>query len=122
MAAHLAGSAEDTIVIAQIEDIEAVEAIDAIAAVPGIDALFIGRVDLTVAMGAQSQDDPRVVAAVERICQAGNRGGAHGWHVPEPPQRRAGVAREGASLFLLGTDHGFMLAGAAEMLKQTGRV
>ncbi len=28
----------------------------------------------------------------------------------------------GASLFLLGTDHGFMLAGAAEMLKQTGRV
>ena len=58
-------------VIAQIEDPEAIEAVEAIAAVSGLDALFVGRVDLTVAYGAETQDDPRVVAAVERVCAAG---------------------------------------------------
>ena len=48
MANHLERSAR-TIVIAQIEDPESIEDIEAIAAVDGIDALFVGRVDLTVA-------------------------------------------------------------------------
>jgi 2-keto-3-deoxy-L-rhamnonate aldolase RhmA len=121
MATHLAASASDTIVVAQIEDIEAVEAIDAIAAVPGIDALFIGRVDLTVAMEADSQDNPRVVSAVETVCRAAaGEGRTVGMFLSRPsdvPEWRA----KGASFFLLGSDHGFILSGAAEMLKQTGR-
>ncbi len=115
MAEHLERSRE-TVVIAQIEDPEAVDDIDAVAAVEGIDALFVGRVDLTVAYGATSQDDPRVVAAVERVCAAGR---AHGRPVgmflartSDIPQWRA----QGASLFLLGSDHGFMLAGAAALM------
>jgi 2-keto-3-deoxy-L-rhamnonate aldolase RhmA len=121
MATHLVQSAADTVVIAQIEDIEAVEAIEAIAAVPGIDALFVGRVDLTVAMGAASQDDPRVLAAVERICAVGrNLGRTVGMFLSRPAD--VPLWRDkGASFFLLGSDHGFMLAGAAEMLARTGR-
>ena len=53
LAAHQAASAARTVVVLQIEDPEAVEEIDDIAKVPGVDALFIGRVDLTVAYGAQ---------------------------------------------------------------------
>ena len=119
MADHLE-RARGTVVIAQIEDPEAVDDIDAIAAVEGIDALFVGRVDLTVAYGATSQDDPRVVAAVERVCAAGR---AHGRPVGmflartgDIPQWRA----QGASLFLLGSDHGFMLAGAAALMAAAG--
>jgi 2-keto-3-deoxy-L-rhamnonate aldolase RhmA len=117
MAAHLAASASETTVVAQIEDIEAVEAIDAIANVAGIDALFVGRVDLTVAMGASSQDDPRVVAAVERICAVGRQAGRTvgmflGQAVDIPAWRE-----KGASLFLLGSDHAFLLGGAAELVK-----
>jgi 2-keto-3-deoxy-L-rhamnonate aldolase RhmA len=118
MGDHLAHSASHTVAIAQIEDPEAVEDIDAIAAVPGIDALFVGRVDLTVAYGAASQDDPRVVAAVERICAAGLR---HGRRVGMFLARPADVplwADKGASLFLLGSDHGFILQGAAQLLAQ----
>ncbi|MFD1789626.1 HpcH/HpaI aldolase/citrate lyase family protein [Sphingomonas floccifaciens] len=116
MAAHLAASAERTVVIAQIEDPGAIDAIDAIAAVPGLDALFVGRVDLTVAYGAETQDDPRVVAAVEAVCAAGQR---HGVPVGMFLARTADIPQwraRGATLFLLGSDHGFMLAGAGALV------
>lgn len=113
---HLAASAARTVVIAQIEDPEAIDAIDAIALVEGIDALFVGRVDLTVAYGATSQDDPRVVAAIEAVCAAGLR---HGRPVGMFLARFADVplwTAKGASLFLLGSDHGFLLGGAAGLI------
>ena len=72
---HLSASAARTVVIAQIEDPEAIDAIDAIAQVEGIDALFVGRVDLTVAYCANSQDDLRVIAAIEAVCAAGGTSG-----------------------------------------------
>jgi 2-keto-3-deoxy-L-rhamnonate aldolase RhmA len=115
MADHLERSAR-TIVIAQIEDPESIEDIEAIASVDGIDALFVGRVDLTVAYGAASQDDPRVVAAVERVCAAGRAQerpvGMFLARTGDIPLWR----EKGASLFLLGSDHGFMLAGAAALM------
>jgi 2-keto-3-deoxy-L-rhamnonate aldolase RhmA len=116
MAKHKAASAARTVVIVQIEDPEAIEAVDEIAQVEGIDALFVGRVDLTVAYGTEDQDDPRVIAAVEAVCAAGLRHnrpvGMFLARVGDVPYWRA----KGASLFLLGSDHGFMLAGAAELL------
>jgi len=74
MARHRAAASRIT-VIAQIEDAEALDEIDAIAAIDGIDALFIGRADLTVSLGRESPDDPAVIAAVERICAAGRAAG-----------------------------------------------
>ena len=72
---HMAASAARTTVIAQIEDAEALDQIDAIAAVPGIDALFVGRIDLTISLGCTSPDDPRVLAAVDLIVSACRRAG-----------------------------------------------
>lgn len=104
--------ADGVIVIAQIEDVEGVEAVEAIAAVPGIDCLFIGRADLTISYGAETPDDPRVVAAVSRIVAAGRATGvATGMFLPrieDVPQWR----EAGASLFLLQSDQDFLRAGA----------
>lgn len=118
MAQHQANSAKGVVVVAQIEDPEAVQEVEAIAAVTGVDALFVGRVDLTVGYGADSQDDPRVVAAVERVCAAGLA-------VAKPVgmflARVDDVAywrERGASLFLLGSDHSFLLAGAGELVRR----
>lgn len=109
-------AAKDIVVIAQIEDAEALEQIDAIAAVDGVDALFIGRADLTISMGANGADDPQVVAAVDRICAAGKSAGmpvgmflarvadVHDWRT------------KGASLFVLQSDQEFMLNGAATLV------
>lgn len=115
MTDHLAASAARTVVIAQIEDAEALDEIDAIAAVAGIDALFVGRIDLTVSLGCASPDDPRVVAAVERIVDAcRNAGRASGMFLPRVTD--VGHWRDrGASLFLLASDHSFIRAGAKAM-------
>jgi 2-keto-3-deoxy-L-rhamnonate aldolase RhmA len=116
MADHLARSAAETVLILQIEDVEAVEAIDDIAAVEGFDALFIGRIDLSVAMG-RSPDDPEVVAAIERVCDSAQR---HRRTVGMFLSRVEDVGQwrdKGVSLFLLGSDHGFLLAGAAQLMQ-----
>ncbi|MBV1688559.1 aldolase [Novosphingobium sp. G106] len=118
MVEHMSASAARTMVVLQIEDPEAIDAIDEIAGVDGVDALFVGRVDLTVAYGVTNQDDPQVVAAVEKVCAAGMR---HGRRTGMFVARIADVptwAEKGASLFLLGSDHGFMLAGAAALVAQ----
>ncbi len=114
MARHRA-AAKSVAVIAQIEDAEALGEIDAIAATPGLDALFVGRADLTISLGADNADAPEVVSAVTRICAAGRAAGvpvgmflARGADVP--------LWREqGASLFVLQSDQEFLLTGAAAL-------
>jgi 2-keto-3-deoxy-L-rhamnonate aldolase RhmA len=114
MAQHLANSAARTVVILQIEDPEAIEDIDEIAQVDGVDALFVGRIDLAVAVG-KSPDDPAVVAVVEQVCAAslrhGRKCGMFLSRVDDVPQWR----ELGATLFLLGSDHSFLLSGAAQL-------
>ena len=118
MAEHKARSAEETVVIAQIEDAEALDNLDAIFAASTIDAFFIGRADLSVSLGADGPNDPRVIEAVEAICAKGREAGVtigmFTGNLDELPKWRAA----GASLFLLGSDHGFMLTGAAHMTAQ----
>lgn len=115
MARHLEDSAASTVVVAQIEDVEGVENIEAIAATDGVDCLFVGRADLTVALGAPSPQAPEVVAAVERVCRAGRAAG-------RPTGMFLGDLEElprwrelGATLFLLGSDHSCLLAGARQL-------
>jgi 2-keto-3-deoxy-L-rhamnonate aldolase RhmA len=117
---HLAASAARSVLIAQIEDLEALEDINAIAAVPGIDALFIGRIDLTIALGCTSPDAPQVLEAVERILAACRGAGrACGMFTTRPGD--APMWREkGASLFLLGSDHAFLREGAASLARTAG--
>lgn len=109
---HLATSAERITIIAQIEDVEAVDAIDAIAAVEGLDALFVGRIDLTIALGETNPDAPAVMAAVERIVSVGRSASVPvGMFVPRDGDV-ADWAQKGVQLFLQGSDHSFMRAGA----------
>ena len=114
MAKHRA-AAHGVTIIAQIEDVEAVEAIEEIAAVEGIDALFIGRADLTISYGVESPDDPIVISAVKRICAAGKAAGRTVGmflgRVADVPEWRS----KGASLFVLQSDQEFLLKGAAAL-------
>jgi 2-keto-3-deoxy-L-rhamnonate aldolase RhmA len=114
MAGHRA-AARSVIVVAQIEDVEGVDNIDAIARVEGIDALFIGRADLTIAYGAATPDDAVVVSAVERVVAAGKAAGRTTGmflgRVSDVPMWR----EKGSSLFILGSDHEFLLQGAARL-------
>jgi 2-keto-3-deoxy-L-rhamnonate aldolase RhmA len=109
-------AAENVIVIGQVEDVEAIDAIDEIAAVEGIDALFVGRADLTVSFGVESPDDPIVVGAVERVCSAGKAAGRTiGMFLARPADAQQWLAK-GASLFLLQSDHDFLRSGAEALV------
>ena len=118
MAEHLADSEAQSVVIAQIEDLEALGAIDEIAQVEGIDCLFVGRIDLMVALGAESPGDSAVVRAVEKICRsavdAGRPVGMFVGDMDEIPQWQ----EAGASLFLLSSDHSFLMQGAAKLVRR----
>lgn len=66
---------EGAFVMCQIESAEAVENAAAIAAVDGVDGLFIGYADLTLSMGLESPQDPKVTAAADRVIATGRAAG-----------------------------------------------
>ena len=61
---------DDVLVMPMIETAEALENLDAILQVPGIDAVYVGPSDLSLALGYKprlDQDEPAVVDALRRI-------------------------------------------------------
>lgn len=116
IADQLRESADGTTIIAQIEDLEALDAIDEIAAVERVDCLFVGRIDLTVALGKTDPAAPVVVEAVEKICAVGgNAGKAVGMFVSNVEETQYWKDK-GASLFLLASDQAFLIAGARNLV------
>ncbi|SIN65281.1 2-keto-3-deoxy-L-rhamnonate aldolase RhmA [Parasphingorhabdus marina DSM 22363] len=114
----LSTAADQTVLIAQIEDREALDDMDAIAATEGLDALFIGMMDLTVALDCDNYRDARVQDAVAHILKSAKEAGKPvGLFTPsldDIPTYRG----QGASLFLLGSDHAFMLSGARALTEK----
>jgi len=112
MARHLDDSAAQTTIMAQIEDAEALDELDGIMAVNGVDGILIGRVDLTVSLGAASPEAPEVTEAIARICAAAARHGrAVGMFLPTLTGLDA-WRDLGLTFFMVGSDHGFVLSGA----------
>ena len=99
-------------VIAMIEDPEALDVIDAIVAVEGLDGVFIGRGDLTVAMGATGSADPRVRAAAEKIIAAARRAGKPVCIMVADAKEAQDWRALGASAFIVASDQGFMRQAA----------
>lgn len=115
MAEHRARSAEDTVVIAQIEDREAMDNLAEIVRIDRIDCLFIGRIDLTVSMRAASPNDPAVIAAVTEICRrAGESGMRTGMFVSDASELPRWMEL-GANLFLMSSDQTFLMQGARSL-------
>ncbi|NVO13371.1 MAG: aldolase [Rhodoplanes sp.] len=107
-----------TTVIAQIEDPEALDEIDAIATVDGIDALFIGRGDLTCAMGAAKNDAPEVRDAVDRIAAAARRAGKPVAVFVGGLAEATWLKERGATAFVVSSDQGFLRRAAAQALDE----
>jgi 2-keto-3-deoxy-L-rhamnonate aldolase RhmA len=99
-------------IIAMIEDPEALGVIDAIVAVDGLDGVFIGRGDLTVAMGATGTADPRVRAAAEKIIAAARKFGKPVCIMVADAKEAKDWRALGASAFIVASDQGFMRQAA----------
>lgn len=118
LAAHIAASDPHIAVVAMLEDPEALDAADAIASTDGIDAFFLGRGDLTVALGETSTEAASVRDAVSRLAAAVRTAG-------KPLCAFVGTGREigalrelGVSTFIVSSELGLLRQAAAAELAQ----
>lgn len=114
MWAHVEAQDSEVALIGMIEDREALADLDAIMATPGLDAVFIGRGDLTVALGAESLDSPQTTAAAEAILAAARRAGKPACIMVATAAEAERWSKLGASAFIVSSDQGLLRAAAAK--------
>jgi 2-keto-3-deoxy-L-rhamnonate aldolase RhmA len=112
---HMAAQDSQVTCVAMIEDEAALDSLDAIAAVEGIDAFFIGRGDLTAALGPEA-----TVEAVKRITAAA-RAADRTTMVLVSSRDDARAMRElGATAFVVSNDQSLLRSAASAALKDYG--
>ena len=105
-------SETETVVIGQIEEPAGVDAVDEIAATPGLDGLFIGPADLTVAYGETALWSEKLMDAYARVGAACAKAGkANMTFVPSHAQAEL-VAAHGVTMFFVSSEMGWMADGA----------
>jgi 2-keto-3-deoxy-L-rhamnonate aldolase RhmA len=109
---HVQASDENVTFIAMIEDPEALEDLDGILGTEGLDGVFIGRGDLTVAFGAIGMEAPQVLDACDRIFAAAKRAGKPVAVMVASAEEAARFRGMGASAFIVASDQGFMRQAA----------
>jgi len=121
--AYFARSGEETTIVVQIENMAGVDASEAIAAVEGVDALFVGPLDLSTNLGIVGQvDHPRLVEARRRVAAAARRAGKAAGILLTAEAQIEQVRAEGFTLVTFGSDGGAVATGlrqAATALKKS---
>lgn len=115
---HVDKADRETAVIAMIEDPEAIDRIDGIVAVDGIDAVFIGRGDLTVALGVASPAAPEVTAATEKITTAALAAGKTVFAMTAGGDDARWLRDLGVTGMIVASDQAFMRQAAARALTE----
>ncbi len=107
-----------TILMPQCETAGALEHIEEIAALDGIDGIFVGPYDLSVALGAPAQfATPQFTEAVDRVLRACRTSGKLAFiYANTMPEAKACFARgyQGAAI---GTDTAFLVKAIRNMLQ-----
>jgi len=104
-------SRAETVVIAQIEEPEGVDRAGAIARVDGIDGLFVGPADLSVAYGHDHQNSAELQAAlaeVGRACQAAGK--TYMSFVPDVAKAQDWAAH-GMTMFFMASEQSWIMQG-----------
>ena len=112
--------ANDTIVVfAMIETAQALDNLDAILSVEGLDAIYIGPSDLSLALGCTptfDDVDPKAAQAIDHIlARAKAHGVAAGIHNGRPDVALQRIAK-GFDLVTVSSDARLMAAGAQQIL------
>lgn len=117
---YLREANDQIVTFAMIETRTALDNLDAIVETPGIDGLFLGPADLSIALSNGAHVDPHapdVERALDRIVatvvKAGKIPAAH-CHTPE---RALALAKRGMRFLTLASDLNYIRAGASAALK-----
>jgi 4-hydroxy-2-oxoheptanedioate aldolase len=108
---------QDLVVMPMIETAEALENLDDILGVPGIDAVYVGPSDLSLALGCRprlDQTDPPVVEAQQKIVAACKRHGVVAGIHNATAAYALKMIEAGYQFVTLASDSRFLAAKAAE--------
>jgi len=90
---------EQTFVVIQLEDPQAVDNAYDIAQVPGVDVLFFGPADFSIACGCPGEfDHPKIRQAVETIALAARKAHIHWGSISSSPEHTKTMLKSGARL------------------------
>ena len=113
---YLRAANAETISFAMIETRAALANVEAIVATPGIDAVFVGPSDLSIVLSdgaGLDQNSPAVVAELAGIVAAAGRAGKFAGIYCSNADRAVEMSRLGFRYIAVGSDLGFLRAGAA---------
>jgi len=103
----------------QIETLESVECVDEIAALEGVDVLFIGPADLSMAMGCFGDlENPRFIEAVSKTVNAARKYGKAVGILLFNPEDLPKYQNMGIQMIACGADSAFVNSGANQMIKR----
>ncbi len=109
----------ETLVFAMIETAEGLAAVDEIASTPGLDGLYVGPADLSLALGLSSfadLSDPNLLEALDAVVAASRRRRiVAGVHAPSP-ERAARMVERGFRFVCPAVDADLLASGAAAAL------
>ena len=120
--ADYATQANDTIVaFAMIETAQALDNLDAILSVEGLDAIYIGPSDLSLALGCRpvlDDVDPKVAQAIDHILERAKAHGIVAGVHNGVPETALGRVAKGFRFVTVGSDARFLAAGSQQFLSR----
>jgi 2-keto-3-deoxy-L-rhamnonate aldolase RhmA len=122
MGEYLHNANDEVTFIAQIEHVTAIEHIDEIVRVKGLDAAFVGALDLSGSMGKLGQtDDPEVEEAVQKVLASCKAAGVPCGIVALAPEAANRRIEQGFTFLIVAIDVLLVHGGAAAALSQIHR-
>jgi 2-keto-3-deoxy-L-rhamnonate aldolase RhmA len=121
-ASYFKDANDQTMFIAQVEDAVAVHNIDAILAVEGLDAVFLGTLDLSGSLGHLGQTDhPDVEKAHMRVLEACLRAGKAAGIMTMSPEQATQRIGQGFRMIGMGIDVDSLLSLAKESARRVNK-
>jgi len=117
---YLREANDHVVTLAMIETRIALENLEAILATPGIDGLFLGPSDLSIALSGGKSLDPlsaEVEREIDRMVKAADAAGKIPGVFCHTAERAAALAKRGVRFLAVSSDIGMLRAGAAAALK-----
>lgn len=111
----------ESLVLIQIETAESVEHVDAIAAIDGVDMLFVGPSDLSLALGVPGEFlHPTCLAALDAVRAACERYGKRWGAVAANPEHARAMVDRGLAMLSPASDVKLLNAGLTAVARDFG--
>jgi 4-hydroxy-2-oxoheptanedioate aldolase len=115
---YYANQKNNIVGIVQVETEEILSCLDEVAVIDGVDVLFVGPMDLSMALGIFGQfTHPAYLSAVQATAEAANKAGKVCGVLLTSPDQLSMYYKLGYRLFTSGADSGFINTGARNTVK-----